>query len=73
MKYRKKPIEVEAVQFTRRNLDEVMEFTKNQIEITTERRINGITIGRIETLEGIMRVNENDYIIKGVNRRILSL
>lgn len=73
MRYRKKPVEVEAVQFTRRNLDEVMEFTNNQIEIIIEKRINGIMTGRIETLEGIMRVNENDYIIKGVNRRILSL
>jgi hypothetical protein len=68
VKYRKKPVEVEVVQFTRRNLDEVMEFTNNQIEITTEKRINGIMFGRIETLEGTMKVNENDYIIKGIKR-----
>lgn len=65
-KYRKKPIEVEAVQFTRNNIDEVMKFTNNQIEITTEKRLNGIMFGEIETLEGIMKVNENDYIIKGI-------
>ena len=73
MKYRKKPIEIEAVQFTRRNLNEVMGFTNNQIEITTEKRLNGIMYGEIETLEGIMKVSENDYIIKGIKRRILSL
>ena len=66
-KYRKKPIEVEAVQFTRKNIDEVIKFTNNQIEITTEKRLNGIMFGEIETLEGIMKVNENDYIIKGIN------
>lgn len=65
-KYRKKPVEVEAVQFTRRNIVEVMEFTNNQIEITTEIRMNGKMYAEIETLEGIMKVNENDYIIKGI-------
>lgn len=73
MKYRKKPIEIEAVQFTRRNIDEVMEFTNNQIVITTVKKINGIMFGAIETLEGIMRVNENDYIIKGIKRGILPM
>ena len=72
-RYRKKPVEVEAIQFTRRNIDEVMEFTNNQIEITTEIRMNGIMYAEIETLEGIMKVSENDYIIKGVKRRDLSL
>ena len=72
-RYRKIPIEIEAVQFTRKNLDEVMEFTNNQIEITTEKRINGLMFGSIETLEGTMRVNENDYIIKGIKRRNIPL
>lgn len=69
-KYRKLPVEIEAIQFIRRNIDEIMRFTENKIEITTERRINGKTTGKIETLEGIMTVNENDYIIKGVNGEI---
>lgn len=73
MKYRKIPVEVEAIQFTRKNVNKVMKFTHSQIAITTEKRINGIMFGEIETLEGIMKVSENDYIIKGVNRRILSL
>lgn len=73
MKYRKKPVEIEAVQFTRRNLDEVMKFTHCQMVIITEKRLNGRMYGEIETLEGIMRVNENDYIIKGIKRRILPL
>ena len=66
-RYRKKPVEVEAIQFTRRNIVEVMEFTNNQIEITTEIRMNGKMYAEIETIEGIMKVSENDYIIKGVN------
>ena len=72
-RYRKLPVEVEAIQFTRKNIGEVIDFTENKIEITTEKRINGIMSGRIETLEGIMIADENDYIIKGVKRRILSL
>ena len=73
MKYRKKPVEIEAIQFTRKNVEEIIDFTENKIEITTEKRINGKMTGRIETLEGIMVANENDYIIKGIKRRILSL
>lgn len=66
-KYRKKPVEVEAIQFTRRNLNKIMDFTHCQMVITTEKRLNGTMYGEIETLEGIMKVSENDYIIKGVN------
>ena len=65
-KYRKKPVEVEAVQFTRRNLAEVMEFTDYQMTVTRVRTINGEMYGEIATLEGEMRANENDWIIKGV-------
>ena len=65
-KYRKKPIEVEAVQFTRKNIDEVIKLTNGGIEIKIEKRINWKMTGEIETLEGTMKVNENDYIIKGI-------
>lgn len=43
-----------------------MKFTDYKISIMCERKLNGKMTGEIETLEGIMKVNENDYIIKGI-------
>ena len=60
MKYRKKPIIVEAIQYTGDNLLEVMKFCGE-----------GKTLFDyclyIVTLEGNMRANKGDYIIKGVH------
>jgi len=67
MKYRKKPVEIEAIQFNGSNLEEIKSFSgdviKNQI---IERRLNGENFIIIPTLEGEMKANKNDYIIKGV-------
>ena len=63
MKYRKKPIIIEAVQFD--GTDESVDWLLPQL-------ISG-EIGRttnklyIQTPEGIMTANVGDYIIKGVN------
>ena len=65
-KYRKKPVEVEAVQFTRKNISEVMKFTDYQVEIALYRPVIGKMTGRIQTLEGHMNLDEKDWIIKGV-------
>lgn len=59
-KYRKKPVVIEAIQLTTTNEKEVLEFMGlNEIELT------GLGV-KIETLEGTMTANINDYIIKGV-------
>ena len=60
MKYRKKPIIVEAIQYTGNNLLEVMKFCDGG-----KKTIFGCYL-YIVTLEGNMRVNEGDYIIRGV-------
>jgi hypothetical protein len=60
MKYRKKPVEIEAVQWTGSNKNEVKSFMNGQGEWLT----NGY-IG-IPTLEGTMIAAPGDYIIKGV-------
>ena len=68
MKYRKKPVEIEAIQFTRDNFDEIVKFTNGKAEnFTIERCLNGKCFCEIPTLEGVMTANEKDYIIKGVN------
>lgn len=59
--FRKKPVVIEAVQFTGDNLDELREF------VPAEWRDNrvGQPLG-IRTLEGVMTVSAGDWIIKGV-------
>jgi hypothetical protein len=67
MKYIKKPVEIEAVQFTRNNWDEVKDFTNQTAHsLTIEKHINGIAYCIIPTLEGQHKATEGDWIIKGV-------
>ena len=67
MKFRKKPVEIEAIQFTRLNWEEIQQFTNNTAyTLVIERRINGKCTCVIPTMEGEHIANENDYIIRGV-------
>jgi hypothetical protein len=59
MKYRKKPVVIEAIIFEGRNHKECLEFIGKNYDKT-------LNYPNIKTLEGIMRVDEGDYIIKGV-------
>lgn len=69
----KKPIAVEAVKWKGFNNDEIKDFTGNNVKIEVIRESdadNGIPPSvncSIETLEGVMKANVGDYIIKGVN------
>lgn len=74
MKYRKKPVVIEAIQWNGNNLKEVMEFIGSEFRYTE--KTNYVT-GKftyhhfnnylaINTLEGSMVVSTNDYIIKGI-------
>lgn len=66
-KYIKKPVEIEAIQFTRKNWDEVVEFTEGKAcNLTIECCPNGKCQCIIPTLEGDHIANEFDYIIKGI-------
>lgn len=59
-KYRKKPVIIDAIQWHGDNIGEVQWFYKT----------DGILIGDqiiIDTLEGTMKANIGDWIIKGVN------
>lgn len=59
-KYKKKPVIIEAVQWTGENLSEIDNFVGGSINIKGTSLI-------IHTLEGDMEASINDYIIKGVN------
>jgi hypothetical protein len=60
-KHRKKPVVIEAVQFTGNNVDEILEFAKDSFNNPSTSEIV------IPTLEGNMMVSIGDYVIKGVN------
>ena len=74
MKYRKKPVVIEAIQWDGNNLKEVMEFIGSEFsyEENTDYVTNKFNYRKltkklfINTLEGKMEVSEGDYIIKGI-------
>ncbi len=64
--YRKKPVDIEAVQFTRDNFTEVAVFTGGAAKnFTIEKRINGKCSCTLITHEGRQQVLEGRYIVKG--------
>lgn len=63
MKYRKKPVVVEAVQWTGENLHEILCF----IGCTNASVTYPGAFLAFDTLEGNIIANSGDYIIKGVN------
>lgn len=70
-KYKKKPIIVEALKFNGSNVNEVRHFCGSSCtvfgygleEILPSKHYSQIII---HTLEGDMKVSNNDYIIKGI-------
>ncbi len=60
-KYRKKPVVIEAVQFTGDNQEEIESFMGKKNEAITASQVIHIT-----TLEGVMTASKGDFIIKGV-------
>ena len=59
-RYRKKPVEIEAVQYTGDNFQDLAEFVGKDLVVG----LNGMYI---RTLEGDMLVSIGDYVIRGVN------
>lgn len=73
MKYKKKPVIIDAIQFDGLNLEEIKLFVGDNIIYDIIDTAWQVGKGRphilmkIKTLEGDMNVSEMDYIIKGVN------
>ena len=72
-KFRKKPVVVEAIQWTGSNLEEIRNFVgsdliEEYVELfDIKRTLKEMLVDiAIDTLEGTMRVDYGDYIIKGV-------
>lgn len=72
MKYRKKPVVIEALQWTD-NTKDIIEFCGESCSYDVESSAYEVGKGIpsekliIHTLEGDMIASRNDYIIKGVN------
>lgn len=62
-KFRKKPVIVEAVQWTGNNREEMEKFIPKTI-LAKKNAEEDLAIG---TLEGVMTASKNDWIIKGVH------
>ena len=61
MRYKTKPCEIEAVQWTGQNIKEIMQFTTDKDNIHIK---DGELL--VSTLEGDMKASVGDYIIKGL-------
>ena len=64
MKFRKKQVIIEAVQWTGDNVSEILDFV-NHLDIRLSNNENGGTELYINTLEGSMHASKGDWIIKG--------
>ena len=73
-KYIKKSVEIEAIQWNGNNLEEIMKFLNSEFsyEKNTEYATKKFSYSQttndlcINTLEGVMKANIGDYIIKGI-------
>jgi hypothetical protein len=74
MRYRKKPIVIEAIQLTWENWPDICDHM--EVGELSDGRPEGLLVGKdgiglkIPTLEGIMRASEGDWIIKGIKGEI---
>ena len=67
--YRKKPVVVEAVQFTGDfgNIEKLIQWSNKQVWQNTSGFGEFLGTLSINTLEGVMTASKGDFIIKGVN------
>lgn len=63
-KYRKKPVTIEAMQWTVDNKDELIKFTNG--DFYQKEVDKGTSFATVNTLEGEHIATENDFIIKGI-------
>lgn len=67
MRYRKKPVVIEATQWVGTNYEEICDFVGTKLERDASELCNGEPSNLlVPTLEGIMEARVYDYIIKGV-------
>jgi len=66
MEYKKKPVTIEAIEYTGNNGEELKQWSRGVVIESPVLESNGSYV-QIRTLEGVMTGDIGDYIIKGVN------
>ena len=67
MKYRKKPVVIDAIQWTGKNLEECNEFLGDDyLRHCAEKGLYGKNEIHIKTLEGSHIASLNDFLIRGI-------
>jgi len=61
MKFRKKPVIIDAIQWTGNNFKEIQDFCRAGFILSGDQL-------KIKTLEGIMTASKGDWIIQGVTK-----
>ena len=64
MKYKKKPVVIEAIKYEKKHIARALDFCNNNENLQYNTEDNEYYI---HTLEGDMKVSDGDYIIKGIN------
>lgn len=68
MNYTKKPVTIQAWQFTKENYTKGVPHIFRSKNVSYWSQYGGKVIGgEIKTLEGVMEISENDWVICGVN------
>jgi hypothetical protein len=66
LRYRKKPVVIEAVQFTGSNLFECLRFMGEPEHVVNNPELHATDAPIVRTLEGDMHTSPGDWIIRGV-------
>lgn len=70
MKFRKKPVEVEAIQLTKKSFDAVLDFIKKTEEVEDYRLVESIDCAcRIDIFEG-ETVWKDNYVVREVSGKL---
>lgn len=67
--YRKKPVAVEAIQYTEETRDQIIEWVPDLVHVGTSEEGEQYELEnmRVFTLEGEMMIRPGDWVIKGVH------
>ena len=70
MKYRKKPVVIEAIQYNGTNLNEVLTLNSDGSRDIQENEDSKGNYLMIPTLEGVMVASIGDFVIQGINKEL---
>ena len=70
MKYKKKPVVIDAFVLNDSNKDEILKWSTKERPIVVVTDDSGVKYAEIKTLEGLMLAGHGDYIIKGVEGEV---